>query len=136
MALTETTANSCGDSTSSGFFDNVLSSSLLAKSTDEKDTGEYIFYFCKQSRRFHRFAHLIFLFFFVHLIVFSPAPTLLEMQQENLSQRLKNYKSLHGLTTGSVSSATTATTSIGSTSATSGHCDVKGEHQLFRDSCF
>lgn len=30
-------------------------------------------------------------------IVFSPAPTLLEMQQENLSKRLKSYKSLHGL---------------------------------------
>lgn len=30
-------------------------------------------------------------------LVFSPAPTLLEMQQENLSKRLKSYKSLHGL---------------------------------------
>lgn len=30
--------------------------------------------------------------------VFSPAPTLLELQQESMSQRLKTYKSLHGLT--------------------------------------
>lgn len=30
-------------------------------------------------------------------LVFSPAPTLLEMQQENLSRRLMSYKSLHGL---------------------------------------
>jgi len=29
--------------------------------------------------------------------VFSPAPTLLELQQESLSRRLKSYKSLHGL---------------------------------------
>lgn len=32
------------------------------------------------------------------LVLFSPAPTELEMQQEILSERLKNYKSLHGLT--------------------------------------
>lgn len=30
--------------------------------------------------------------------MFSPAPTLLELQQESLSRRLKSYKSLHGLT--------------------------------------
>lgn len=36
------------------------------------------------------------LFFFS--VLFSPAPTELEMQQEILSERLKNYKSLHGLT--------------------------------------
>lgn len=54
-----------------------------------------------------------------HRTVFSPAPTLLEMQQENLSQRLKNYKSLHSLTS--------SAGAVGSTSATSGHCDIKGE---------
>lgn len=72
-----------------------------------------------------------------HLIVFSPAPTLLEMQQENLSQRLKNYKSLHCLTSsaGAVSSASTTATSIGSTSANSGHCDVKGEPNIHIHLC-
>lgn len=34
---------------------------------------------------------------FQSISVFSPAPTLLEMQQESLSRRLKSYKSIHGL---------------------------------------
>lgn len=51
------------------------------------------------------------------LTVFSPAPTLLEMQQENLSLRLKNYKSLHHLT-----SQSSLTSSIGSSSI----CDENG----------
>lgn len=52
------------------------------------------------------------MFYCVYLfqIVFSPAPTLLEMQQENLSRRLKSYKSLHGLSTGIESSKSTEST--------------------------
>lgn len=42
--------------------------------------------------------------------VFSPAPTLLEMQQENLSRRLKSYKSLHGLSSGIESTKSTEPT--------------------------
>lgn len=39
-------------------------------------------------------------------VLFSPAPTELEMQQEILSERLKNYKSLHGLTSTTPSTIT------------------------------
>lgn len=47
----------------------------------------------KTSRRYLKYIILLW------LTVFSPAPTLLEMQQENFSRRLKSYKSLQGLST-------------------------------------
>lgn len=46
-------------------------------------------------------------------LVFSPAPTLLEQQQENLLQRIKSYKSLQGFTSAYGANASETTTENG-----------------------
>lgn len=54
-------------------------------------------YECKPPQKKTKKLTLVWCFKLV-TVSFSPAPTELEKQQEILSQRLKNYKSLHALT--------------------------------------
>lgn len=71
--------------------DAVKPKNGLAAASETKETGK----FCFHSLRFKTFTKLLSFRF----TVFSPAPTLLELQQESLSQRLKSYKSLHEMST-------------------------------------
>lgn len=81
-----------GADSSSQEIENTLASPIAKKSADEKVTGKI------QMNFGEHFRSTDWSVFSLSIVaVFSPAPTLLELQQESLSQRLKTYKSLCSL---------------------------------------